>query len=44
MLSHLIGREACSKAIQLNIITKDDEASWGLFRSFARHVGGALSD
>ena len=25
-------------------ITKDNEASWALFRSFANHVGGELSD
>lgn len=45
MLEHLIGREACAEANQLNTtITKDNEASWALFRSFAKHVGGDLSD
>lgn len=45
MLEHLIGREACAEAAQLNTtITKDNEASWGLFRSFAREIGGDLSD
>ena len=45
MLQHLIGREACAEANQLNTtITKDNEASWALFRSFAKHVGGDLSD
>lgn len=45
MLEHLIGRDACAEAQQLNTtITKDNEASWALFRSFARGVGGELSD
>lgn len=45
MLEHLIGRDACAEAAQLNTtITKDNEASWALFRSFASHVGGELSD
>ncbi|MCF3972155.1 diaminobutyrate acetyltransferase [Paracoccus sp. EGI L200073] len=45
MLEHLIGREACAEASQLNTtITKDNEASWALFRSFADRVGGDLSD
>lgn len=45
MLEHLIGRDACAEAAQLNTtITKDNEASWALFRSFAKNVGGDLSD
>lgn len=45
MLEHLIGREACAEADRLNTtITKDNEASWALFRSFAREVGGEISD
>lgn len=45
MLEHLIGRDACAEATQLNTtITKDNEASWALFRSFARDLGGELSD
>lgn len=45
MLEHLLGREACAEAEQLNTtITEDNEASWALFRSFAREIGGNLSD
>ena len=45
MLEPLIGRDACAEASQLNTtITRDNDASWGLFRSFANHVGGDLSD
>lgn len=45
MLEHLIGRDACADASQLNTtITRDNKASWALFRSFARQVGGELSD
>ena len=45
MLEHLIGRDACAEEAQLNTtITKDNEASWALFRSFARQMGGELSD
>lgn len=45
MLEHLIGRDACAEASQLNTtITKDNDASWALFRSFAREVGGELTD
>ncbi|MDP5306468.1 diaminobutyrate acetyltransferase [Paracoccus spongiarum] len=45
MLEHLIGRDACAEASQLNTtITRDNEASWALFRSLAREVGGDLTD
>jgi L-2,4-diaminobutyric acid acetyltransferase len=45
MLTHLIERRNCADATRLKTtITKDNDASWGLFRSFARHIGGALSD
>ncbi|MFQ1702268.1 diaminobutyrate acetyltransferase [Loktanella agnita] len=45
MLSELIGRGACADAAKLKTtITKDNKASWALFRSFARGIGGALSD
>jgi L-2,4-diaminobutyric acid acetyltransferase len=45
MLTHLIERSECADATHLKTtITKDNDASWGLFRSFARHIGGALSD
>jgi L-2,4-diaminobutyric acid acetyltransferase len=45
MLRHLIRREECAEAEELKTtITKDNDASWGLFRSFARDIGGTLSD
>lgn len=45
MLSELVERDACADADKLKTtITKDNAASWGLFRSFARSIGGALSD
>ncbi|PJE35151.1 diaminobutyrate acetyltransferase [Pseudooceanicola lipolyticus] len=45
MLSELLARDACSGAEALKTtITKDNDASWALFRSFARKVGGDLDD
>ena len=45
MLTHLVEREECSDAKELKTtITEDNDASWGLFRSFARSIGGELSD
>lgn len=45
MLSDLIERDATADAQVLNTtITRDNDASWGLFRSFARDIGGRLSD
>lgn len=45
MLFELIERDACDGATHLKTtITEDNDASWGLFRSFARTVGGELSD
>ncbi|MDQ2093464.1 diaminobutyrate acetyltransferase [Rhodalgimonas zhirmunskyi] len=45
MLHHLIARDECAEAEELKTtITKDNAASWGLFRSFARKIGGDLSD
>lgn len=45
MLQHLIERDACADADHLKTtITKDNDASWGLFRSFARSIGGTLND
>jgi len=45
MLRELLDRDACGNVKRLQTtITKDNDASWGLFRSFARHIGGALSD
>lgn len=45
MLTHLVARDECTEADHLKTtITKDNDASWALFRSFARAVGGRLSD
>ncbi|WP_425051512.1 diaminobutyrate acetyltransferase [Psychromarinibacter sp. S121] len=45
MLLELVNRDECEGATHLKTtITEDNDASWGLFRSFARHVGGDLSD
>lgn len=45
MLLHLMRRDACEDARELRTtITEDNEASWALFRSFARAVGGSLDD
>lgn len=45
MLAHLVARPECRAANQLKTtITKSNEASWGLFRGFARQLGGDLTD
>jgi L-2,4-diaminobutyric acid acetyltransferase len=45
MLLALIERDACDGATHLKTtITEDNDASWGLFRSFARVIGGELTD
>ncbi len=45
MLDELVKRAACSDATHLKTtITKDNVASWALFRSFARAIGGDLAD
>jgi L-2,4-diaminobutyric acid acetyltransferase len=45
MLLELIERDACDGADHLKTtITKDNAASWALFRSFARSIGGDLAD
>ena len=45
MLAHLIARDECAEALSLETtITADNDASWGLFRSFARSIGGRLLD
>lgn len=45
MLTELLERDACDDVDRLQTtITKDNAASWGLFRSFARAMGGTLSD
>ena len=45
MLLELIERDACDDATSLKTtITRDNVASWALFRGFARTIGGTLSD
>ena len=45
MLDHLIRRPACREATLLRTtITRANAASWGLFESFARRIGGDLTD
>ncbi len=45
MLLDLIERDACDGAAHLRTtITRDNDASWGLFRGFARSIGGTLTD
>ncbi|HDZ52935.1 hypothetical protein LCGC14_0046220 [marine sediment metagenome] len=45
MLRELIERDACDAATHLKTtITKDNDASWSLFRSLARDIGGELTD
>ncbi|MCB1405413.1 MAG: diaminobutyrate acetyltransferase [Rhodobacteraceae bacterium] len=45
MLKHLLSRDACAGAEALKTtITKDNMASWALFRSFASAIGGRLHD
>lgn len=45
MLRELLGRPVCRDVRQMETtITRANAASWGLFRSFARDMGGALSD
>ena len=45
MLFELVERDECDEATHLKTtITEDNDASWGLFRSFARAIGGELTD
>jgi len=45
MLKALLNRPACVGTKRLETtITRDNAASWGLFRSFARDIGAPLSD
>ncbi|HBM58729.1 diaminobutyrate acetyltransferase [Salipiger marinus] len=45
MLFELLNRKETDGAVAIKTtITRDNDASWGLFRSFARAVGGELSD
>lgn len=45
MLRHLAGRQACLSATMLKTtITEDNGASWAMFESFARSIGGELTD
>ncbi len=40
MLSHILERPQCSNVQHLETtITEDNQASWNLFKSFARHLG-----
>ncbi len=44
MLFELVNRDETRVATALKTtITADNDASWGLFRSFARHIGGELT-
>ena len=44
MLAALLQREACDNVRRLKTtITRDNDASWALFRSFARKQGGQLT-
>jgi L-2,4-diaminobutyric acid acetyltransferase len=45
MLHKLIERDVCKTARTLKTtITRDNEASWALFKSFARGLGGDIDD
>ncbi|MBN7785778.1 diaminobutyrate acetyltransferase [Ponticoccus gilvus] len=45
MLVHLVRRPECITAETLKTtITESNKASWGMFRSFARSIGGSLWD
>jgi len=45
MLDHLVARDACNGIEELRTtITEDNDASWALFKSFARSRGGDLDD
>ena len=45
MLMELVNRDETEDAKTLKTtITRDNDASWGLLRSFANHIGGDLSD
>lgn len=45
MLLELLQRDQTENATTLKTtITQDNDASWGMFRSFARHIGGDLTD
>ncbi len=45
MLFELIERDVCDDITHLKTtITEDNDASWGLFKSFTRALGGELTD
>ena len=45
MLTALLSRKECADLRRMETtITRSNEASWGLFRSFARSMGGDLTD
>jgi len=44
MLKEIVGRDACKNVTHMETtITADNEASWALFRSFARDMGAELT-
>jgi len=44
MLSRLMARDACEGVTRMKTtITRDNAASWGLFKGFAKRAGGDLS-
>ena len=44
MLKEIVGRDACKNVTHMETtITEDNEASWALFRSFARDMGAELT-
>jgi L-2,4-diaminobutyric acid acetyltransferase len=44
MLNEIVARDACRDVTHMETtITKDNEASWALFRSFARDAGAELT-
>lgn len=45
MLAELVSRPECGDAQEMRTtITRDNQASWALFRSFARNIGGTLNE
>ncbi|MBN2906966.1 MAG: diaminobutyrate acetyltransferase [Rhodobacteraceae bacterium] len=45
MLYALLERDACAEVMRMNTtITRDNAASWGLFRGIAKRLGAALED
>ncbi|EAR51508.1 L-2,4-diaminobutyric acid acetyltransferase [Oceanicola granulosus HTCC2516] len=45
MLAELVARDVCDDVNQMKTtITKDNDASWSLFRRFSRRFGGQIED